>query len=156
MKVYYDYKSIYKFNSDGISVAFPIVDDNDELIITGTHISEFEENADFPSNNFGFSFIDNNYDKSKIKFYCVPFVDVFAYDENGYYATFNDFTSDSSDAKIIYIDNALNMYFAAKNFSDFVNTLLNGSLKKYKDKMNDLTIYSSYAEAKKHLEKYIS
>ena len=62
MKIYCDYKSIYKFNSDGIRMSFPIVDDTDELIITGTHISELEEDSDFLSDNCGFSFIDESFD----------------------------------------------------------------------------------------------
>ena len=153
MKIYCDYKSIYKFNSDGIRMSFPIVDDTDELIITGTHISELEEDSDFLSDNCGFSFIDESYDKSKIEFYCVPFIDIFGYDENGCYATFNDFTSEDCKSKIIYIDYFLNMYFVADNFSVFVNALLNGDLTKHKYKTNDLTIYSSYINANKHLEK---
>ena len=117
-------------------MSFPIVDDTDELIITGTHISELEEDSDFLSDNCGFSFID-----------------IFGYDENGYYATFNDFTSEDCKSKIIYIDYFLNMYFVADNFSVFVNALLNGDLTKHKYKTNDLTIYSSYINANKHLEK---
>ncbi len=45
------------------------------------------------------------------------------------------------------------MYFVADNFSVFVNALLNGDLTKHKYKTNDLTIYSSYINANKHLEK---
>lgn len=154
MKLYCDNKNIYKVNPNGISLVFPVVDDKDELIITGIHVSEFEEDNAFLPANCEFSFINKKYNRSKIKFYCVPFIDIFGYDDNGYYATFNDFTSENCKSKIIHIDNCLNIYFVAKNFSDFSNMLFNGSLKKHKYKTNDLIVYNSYLTAKKEIEKY--
>lgn len=153
MNLYCDYKNIYKFNSNGISIMFPIVADNDTLVITGTHVSVFEDDLDVLPVNSEFSFIDKRYNKNKIEFYCVPFVDIFGYDENGYYATFNDFTSENCESKIIYIDNFLNVYFVAKNFHVFCSALLNGCLIKHEFKTNDFMIYSSYFNAKNHLEK---
>ena len=153
MNIYCDYQNIYKFNSNGINLNLPIVSDSDILIVTGTHVSVFEEDLDALPLKFGFSFIDKNYNKNKITFYCVPFVDIFGYDKNGYYATLNDFTSENCESKIIYIDNSLNVKFVAKNFYSFCNALLNGSLIKQDYKTNDVRVYNSYYSAKNELKK---
>lgn len=156
MKIYCDYENIYKFNSDGISMMFPIVDNNDELIITGTHIAECICDKDERSvfyNKFKISFMCEENSSVIIKFYCVPFVDIFAYDDNGYYCTLNDFTDASSASKIIYIDKNLVAFFVADNFNEFVNGLLNGTFdKKELTAFNDLQVFESVQIAEKHLQ----
>lgn len=153
MNLYCDYKNIYKFRSDGMTMKIPIVDDGCELIITGTHISEFEDDTLFLTKNKDFSFVDKSFDK-KIQFYCVPFVDIFGYDKNGFYATLNDFTSESCDSEIVCIDNSLNVYFVSENFSTFLDTLLNGVLTKTKCKNSILKVYNSYSTAREFVNFY--
>lgn len=154
MKIYCDYENIYKFNSDDISMIFPIVDNN-ELIITGTHIAECICDNDESSvfyNKYNISFMCEENSSIIIEFYCVPFVDIFAYDDNGYYCTLNDFTASTSASKIIYIDKELVAFFVANNFNEFVDALLNGEFdKKELTVFNDLQVFESVQIAKKHL-----
>ncbi|MCD7871873.1 MAG: hypothetical protein LUG21_00875 [Clostridiales bacterium] len=91
----------------------------------------------------------------KINYYCVPVLDFFAFDENGFYATLNG-KAIYEDAPVRYVDKkTLAVYDTAESFTDFMSSLRRGDFSKSTDNPDKkITVYESRAEAEKHITVY--
>lgn len=103
--------------------------------------------------NHKISFIFTDTVSVDIKAYCVPLMDFFAFDENGYYGTLNGFTDMDNPSPIYYLDKDNKIFFIADNLYDFTKALQNESYEKKYIESDDksITIYSSKSEAENTL-----
>lgn len=149
---YRDVDEVVIAEEDGCTMLCEI--DSENTVLTGTTVyrisnSEKTEEYDLIEEKFGICFI---YDDTEIDvdFYCVPLIDFFAFDGDGYYGTVNGFTDNDSENEICYVNKDGKAFIAAKNLSDFTASLLGGAFDKSKIKASsDIAIFKSEKEARK-------
>lgn len=152
---YIDYNNLYFTSEDGINCIIPLDFNNSEYIVTGINIIESDEdelNSDevhkiYDTYNISFCSRQN---KPKLNLYCVPCLQVFAFDDEGVYGTIHSFDKDFLNSDIYYIDLKKNVYYLAKNIETFSTMLINKSY----DKSNliiskNITVFNDYFEALK-------
>lgn len=145
MKIYFDYKVIFNSLSDGVEICYPVINNGDEIVITGVSVSCLYNNTFFKRiitflfRIIGVNFIDekNNYIPD---FYCVPYVEIFAYNKNGCFGYVNPFSIESSN--VVYI-NSVNEDI--KIYKNFVCAFLDYKGKEY----FELELFSSKADARR-------
>lgn len=125
-------------------------------VLTGTTVckipnNDISEEYLLIEENYGIYFI---YDDTKIDigFYCVPLVDFFAFDRDGYYRTINGFTDINNENEIYYVDKNGQAFFIEYSLKDFFASFLNGEFDKSKIKFSTkVEIFKSEKEARKTL-----
>lgn len=124
-------------------ITTPIVDGND---------SNFINTA---KEKYGIKFFLDEQDCST-EIYTVPYINIFASDENGVYAVINDFPDTESNKHICYINTELQTaYDLQYTLTEFVNSINNGNFKKQLNNQiesEDLTVYRNISDAKKHIK----
>lgn len=129
---------------------------NKTTILTGTTVyripnDEISEEYLLIKENYGIYFICND-TEIDIDFYCVPLIDFFAFDDNGYYGTLKGFTDIDNENEICYVDKDGKTFFVEKNLSEFAASLFNGTFDKSKIKFStEIEIFKSEKEARKAL-----
>ena len=126
---YVDYNMLFAKTGMGISANIPMEYDSDEYIITGCGILEFDES------DLRDEVIIKIQEKNKIRFfsddfkpvinniYCVPYMKLFALDENGFYAIKIDFFAAMNFVLVKYI-----IWKTIKKRFTFVKTFINFSM----------------------------
>lgn len=148
-EIFFDDCSAYFINSkndDFITcgkIAIPIVDEDD---------SNFINTA---KEKYGINFFLDERDCST-EIYAIPYINIFASDENGVYAVINDFPDTKSNKHICYINTeSLTAYDLQCTLMEFVNSINNGNFKKQLSNRiasKDLTVYRNISDAKKHIK----
>lgn len=151
---YIDIDSVYK-NGTFIKV----LSKNFDTVITGTTVHKMDKiykdeqiyKEIERKHNISFIFVDTV--SIDIKVYCVPLIDFFAFDENGYYGTINGFTDLENQSKIYYLDKDYKVFFVAENLYSFTASLQNETFEKKHIKPcdEDVVVFSSRAEAETKL-----
>lgn len=148
-EIFFDDCSAYFINSNNDEfitcgkIALPIVDEDD---------SKFINTA---KEKYGINFFLDERDCSK-EIYAIPYINIFASDENGVYAVINDFPDTKSNKHICYINTeSLTAYDLQCTLMEFVNSINNGDFKKQlnnKVASKDLAVYRNISDAKKHIK----
>ena len=140
--------------------AYFINSKNDEFIICGKIATPIvdEDDSNFintAKEKYGIKFFLDERDCST-EIYAVPYINIFASDENGVYAVINDFPDIESKKLICYIDkHTLKAYNLKYTLSNFITTISNGTLKKqlYTPLTDEhITVFQNKLEAQKHIK----
>lgn len=151
---YIDYNLLYNKSSDGVEVNMPVDFEPNNCIITGSDITEFDvdelKDEIFVNiqNKYGITFFSENF-KPKTSIYCVPYLILFASDENGFFGLkFEIFgKGDFYNSKIYYLTNDRKAFYVSKNLPTFVEQLKKGEFnKEHLALTDDIKLYSSYSE----------
>ncbi len=127
----------------------------DKYVITGTTIYSMpadcrtEKSYRQIEETYGITFFYD--DKTiQIPFYCVPLIDFFAADENGYFGTLGGFTDLDQDSAIYYIGKNREVRFAAENLRAFLS---NGFLRisPLPPQQQDILLFETLTDAQKQL-----
>lgn len=110
------------------------------IMISSMSISDKNEEYKYIEDNYQVSFLFDDY-IPEISFYTVPFVEIFAFNEDGFFVCNND--------KIYYINNG-ECWIVASHLNEFKD-----NIRLWKDNLSlskDIIIYSSKEDAMKELE----
>ncbi len=147
MKVYYDYQTIYRYVDNGIEGVFPIINSNDEIIVTGVSVISicnygfWERVFKLVLNIIGVKFIEKTSDFVP-SFYCVPYIEIFAYDKKGCFGLLNP--SFEEENIFVHIDLPKGNI---KVYKSFVNAIFD-----IKQEKSDLEFFSSKIDAYRKYE----
>lgn len=94
MKIYFDYETLFKPTVDGIEAVYPITNSDDEIVVTGVSVTSMcgsgllDRALKFLLKFFGVRLIENEADYVP-EFYCVPHIEIFAYNKKGCFGFLN-------------------------------------------------------------------
>lgn len=160
---YVDYNMLFAKTGMGISANIPMEYDSDEYIITGCGILEFDES------DLRDEVIIKIQEKNKIRFfsddfkpvinniYCVPYMKLFALDENGFYAIKIDFFcgNEFCTGKVYYLENHKKAFYICENIYKFFNEFENDKFDNNLILDNEIKLFSSYSQAIEVLNDFI-
>lgn len=152
---YIDYNLLYNKSSDGVEINIPLDFEFDNCIITGNEIIEFDKdelNSDifvYIQRKYGITFFSENYSPN-MNIYCVPYLQLFASDENGFFGLKFEFfgNGDFYNSKIYYLTNNRKVFYVSKDITTFIEQLKKNTFdKKLLTLVDDVKLFSSYFDA---------
>lgn len=152
---YLDYNMLYKEPDNGLEMYVPPDFNSNHYTITGNKLFEFDE-AELSDEAFlrinekyKIQFISKNH-KPTISIYCVPYLQLIAFDEDGVFGLSG--SNDFYESKVYYLANNKKAFFAAENIGDLFSQLQNDTFDKNEMHLtDDVKLFSSYFEAVKAL-----